>query len=61
MRRREFFALFGSVVAWSHARAQQRVMPVIGFLNAASPARYTQHIAAFRRGLSGAGYVEGQN
>jgi putative tryptophan/tyrosine transport system substrate-binding protein len=42
-------------------RAQQPSIPVIGFLNAASPREYTHLIAAFLRGLSEIGYFEGQN
>jgi putative tryptophan/tyrosine transport system substrate-binding protein len=64
MRRREFLRVFcGASAAWPlAARAQQRQpMPVIGILGSQSPAALASEIAAFRRGLSETGYVEGQN
>jgi putative ABC transport system substrate-binding protein len=42
------------------ARAQ-KPMPVIGFLNGATPEGYAPYVVAFREGLRRAGYVEGQN
>jgi putative ABC transport system substrate-binding protein len=63
MRRREFIPLIGSAAAsWSlAARAQQPVMPVIGFLRSSTLADATNLVTAFRQGLHETGYVEGQN
>ena len=61
MRRREFIAaLGGAAVAWPlAARAQQRPLPVVGFLTGAP--EYPPLIVAFRHGLAEQGYVEGRN
>jgi len=63
MRRREFIAGLGSAAVWPlAARAQQRALPVVGFVApGGEPANVGLVVAAFRQGLGETGYVEGQN
>jgi putative ABC transport system substrate-binding protein len=62
MRRRELLFFLGSAVTVARApRAQQKAMPVIGYLHYASPGPNAPNVVAFHQGLSESGYVEGQN
>jgi putative ABC transport system substrate-binding protein len=63
MRRREFFTLLGgAAAAWPVVlRAQQPSVPVIGFINPASPVELANRVSAFRNGLAELGFVEGRN
>jgi ABC-type uncharacterized transport system substrate-binding protein len=63
MRRRAVISLIGGAAAgWPlAARAQQRAMPVVGFLRSTAASASVHFVAAFRKGLGEAGFVEGQN
>lgn len=60
MRRREFIGGVISVAALSQARAQQ-ARPLVGFLHAGSAEENVKRLAAFHKGLSSGGFIEGQN
>jgi len=62
MRRREFIALLGGAAAWPvTGRAQQRNMPLVGFLSTVVADGDDGRVRAFRQGLKDAGYAEGEN
>ncbi|MDP1841684.1 MAG: ABC transporter substrate-binding protein [Reyranella sp.] len=60
MKRRGFIALAGGTVGWT-ASGHAQAMPVIGYLGSETQERYASRLEAFRKGLEGAGYVEGRN
>jgi len=63
MKRREFLTVFAAAAAtWPlAARAQQLVLPIIGWLHGANPEAYAPMATAFRNNLNQSGYFETQN
>jgi putative tryptophan/tyrosine transport system substrate-binding protein len=61
MKRREFIAVLGGAAIWPLAAHAQQPMPVVGFLNPASPQGYARQLAAFLKGLGETGFTDGQN
>jgi hypothetical protein len=63
VKRRQFIVVMAGATfaAPLSTRAQQTALPVIGFLNSASPALFSRPLQAFHKGLGEAGYLEGQS
>jgi putative ABC transport system substrate-binding protein len=62
MERRRFIALLSGAASWPRvAVAQQKAIPVIGYLSAASPGPVAPFVTAFRQGLSEVGFVDAKN
>src|SRR5215475_2200583 len=62
LRRRRFIGLLGGAAAWPIAAgAQQPAIPVVAFINGGAADAAARYVAAFRKGLREAGYVESQN
>jgi putative ABC transport system substrate-binding protein len=61
MKRREFIGIIGAAAASPFVARAQQPWPVIGCLHAGSPEQNIQRLAAYRKGLNDAGFIEGQN
>ena len=62
MNRREFIAGLGGAAAWPVVgRAQQPLIPTIGYMDVGTLGTTRQTVAGFHRGLSEVGFVEGRN
>ena len=62
LQRREFIAGLGGAAVWPLAtQAQQRALPVVGYVSVVSAEAATEREVAFRQGLGEAGYSEGRN
>ena len=61
MKRREFIAGLGATALPLRAHAQQAAMPVIGLVGSATARQWAPFVAAFLKGLSETGIVEGRN
>ncbi len=62
MNRRELMLLLSAAMTTARVlRAQQKAIPVVGFLASVSPGPYAPYVAAFGQGLRETGWVEGQN
>src|SRR5262245_63375055 len=61
MRRRAFILALGGAATWPLAAPGQQAVPVVGFLNSASPEAFAPYVGGFLKGLRGEGYIDGQN
>jgi putative ABC transport system substrate-binding protein len=61
MKRREFITLLGGTAAWPLAAWAQQPLPVVAFISNSNADTSARRVAAFRKGLSETGNVEGQN
>jgi putative tryptophan/tyrosine transport system substrate-binding protein len=62
MKQRQFIGLLGGAAAWPlAARAQQPVLPIVGFVHSQLADAYGDRLRAFHQGLADTGYVEGRN
>ena len=62
LRRREFIAALATSAAWPlAARAQQASVPIVGYIDVFAPETGAPYVAAFRKGLNEAGFVDGRN
>jgi len=61
MRRRDFITLLGTIAGWSATARAQLGLPVVGFIADGTPEGFAPRLAAVKRGLQEAGFVEGRN
>jgi putative ABC transport system substrate-binding protein len=61
MRRREFIRFVGAATVGPFSARAQQPLPIVGFLYAGPPEPNGKRVAAFRKGLSDTGHVEGRN
>jgi putative ABC transport system substrate-binding protein len=61
MKRRDFLAALAGLALWPSFAKEERRKPVIGFLSSRTPDDSARIVAAFRNGLSEAGYLDGQD